>query len=954
MVTEDLFELFIQYDELPANEKESFLSHLKQKSPEKAHQLELLSQVPHDFTQQFVENIRDYGEQLSAPTVKSGDEFGVYTLVKELGVGGMGHVYLAKRHDGLIDQKVAIKFLHSALYQLNSTQTLLNEAQALANLNHPNIATIFDVVKTDDGLVYMVMEYIEGCTLTVHLERNTLTVKDKLNLFELIADAAQEAHSKRIIHADIKPSNILITENGQPQLIDFGIMQFIGCRDEKSSSFINQYLCAMTVNYAAPEQLQGESATIQSDVYALGGLLYFILSGQTPFEQVGGSLAEKIKAISENALPACVISEKVKFKKDIDWILQTCLAKFPEQRFRTVDALNSEIKKHQNNSPLDFNQTFFYRLSKSWQRHKVGYVLSFSFAVLIVSFGIKAWYDNVQIQRSYTELTSSYLNQYTSLQEVINKTDEINLPSPDSVPIDLYIKLAFQKFEQQIITDESKNKALLTIKKLKQVLNEKGFSNTKTLKLIDFRLFFAETSFDNEKDTQEYENKFKTLSARDYLETEEIIDILFFSSGSDIELIKKTYSIVLEELGKSTNIKQISLLSLIKYNIINASYFSAIESTKNIFPSNYSNSALSLAENNPENVPSFIYLMVLDAHNTALESRVGYTDEYFEFIKKMKIHLSRIHFSKGNAIAENLMLLIDKVEQFQSIRSNIPIKFEDYSKAGSINAYMNSVRYLLAIGAFDDVHRLSDIKRSNESRLLGKESPSLIVTDTFTTELNLKSGVIDESIYLINQKLIPHYDEYYSDDWKASYLQKFCIPLSYHLTVEELEQFCHQPYFLVKPILGETNFWTDYTLNQLVWWYGLNPQKKERRKEEKKHVERLESIVTESMNFFKVQQLESLIFYFIKRNNLAKANFYLELLDSIIKDYAGDMYVVHIDRSKTFRAEVKLLEGDRFEAIELLKDVSNTVCEYQPKNYLRMHLNQIVKKAEIVDVCLNL
>ena len=107
------------------------------------------------------------------------------------------------------------------------------------------------------------------------------------------------------------------------------------------------------------------------------------------------------------------------------------------------------------------------------------------------------------------------------------------------------------------------------------------------------------------------------------------------------------------------------------------------------------------------------------------------------------------------------------------------------------------------------------------------------------------------------------------------------------------------------------------------------------------------------MNYFKIQQLETLIFYFINRNDFAKANFYLELLDSTIKDYAGDMYVVHIDRSKTFRAEVELLEGDRFEAIELLKDVANTVCKYQPKNYLRMHLNQVASKAEIVDVCSN-
>ena len=323
MFKENPFELFLQYDDLPDKEKSEFINKLKTQDPDKAKKLLLLSQDSQNFTEHFLENIIDYSESISSPNIHIGKNFGVYTIVKLLGVGGMGHVYLAERHDGLIEQEVAIKFLHPALYQLNSTQTLLNEAQALANLNHPNIATILDVVKIDDGLIYMVMEYIKGYSLNHYLAQNKLSFKDKLKLFEVIADAVHEAHSKLIVHADIKPSNILITQSGKPKLIDFGIMQFVGMRDAESNVFINQYLCAMSINYSAPEQLQGQRPTIQTDVYALGGLLYFILSGKTPFEESSRGLAEKVETISENEIPTCPINHKIKFRNDIYWILQT-------------------------------------------------------------------------------------------------------------------------------------------------------------------------------------------------------------------------------------------------------------------------------------------------------------------------------------------------------------------------------------------------------------------------------------------------------------------------------------------------------------------------------------------------------------------------------------------------------------------------------------------------------
>jgi serine/threonine protein kinase len=942
MFKQDLFELFNQYESLPDEKKQIFINELSQQSPDKAQQLLLLSQDSQNFTEHFLENLTDYSETMSSPNLKTGDIFGVYTLVKPLGVGGMGHVYLAERNDGLIEQQVAIKFLHPALYQLNSTQILLNEAQALANLNHPNIATILNVVKMDCGLIYIVMEYIQGCTLTDYLTNNTLTLNDKLRLFELIADAVQEAHSKRIVHADIKPSNILITEEGKPKLIDFGIMEFIGVQTGESKAFINQYLCAMTVNYAAPEQLQGQQASIQSDVYALGGLLYFILSGKTPFEEIGGTLAEKIKTISEDTIPPCSINHKVKFKSDLDWILQTALAKQPAQRFRSVGALTVEVSNYVNNLPLSGQSSSIYKFIKSWQRHKIAYALSVMLFTLVSLFATKTWYDNIHIQQSYEELTSSYLNQYTSLQEVNNKTDVIKLPSPDAVPIELYIKLAFQKYEQESIIEESQTEALATIKRLKKVLVKKGFTDKKWLKLVEFREDCINI-FDDDNTARKCKNLIQTL-----LTPEEKIDMLYLLANElDIKILKKEFSTILKQVDKSLATNSILPLSQIKYNLVKAAYYSSFHSVSNINPAHFSNLAFSIAHKNADLVPSHLYLDTLFTHIRALENNTGYTMEYLDFLNHAKTYMSHIQFSDKNRIAVSVLAAIKRMELFQHINSYRPISREQSLNPNSDDELLNEIYYLQTNGDFDKATETLKLLRKHASDFYGSSYSSLIGEDTLITEQNLKKGNVKESSDVIKNRLLPYYNKNYSDDWTASQLLRFCIPLSYHLAAEAIELYCKQPYYLMTPILGEFNFHTDYTLNQLVWWYGLNPITEE----EHNHVKRLESLVADSINFFKIKQLESLVFYFISRANIEKANYYLELLDKTIKDYAGDMYVVYIDTSKTFRAEVKLLEGHRNIAIKLLKEVANNVCKYQPKNYLRMHLNQVAGKAGITDTC---
>jgi serine/threonine protein kinase len=780
MFKENQFELFVQFEALPDEDKSSFLDKLTLQNPDKAQQLLLLSQDSHNFTEHFLENITDYSETISSPNLKLGDTFGVYTLVKPLGVGGMGHVYLAKRHDGLIEQEVAIKFLHPALYQLNSTQTLLNEAQALANLNHTNIATILDVVKTDDGLVYMVMEYINGCTLIHYLAQNKLSFKEKLTLFAVIADAVQEAHSQRIVHADIKPSNILITQSGKPKLIDFGIMQFVGVSEEKPNAFINQYLCAMTVNYAAPEQLQGQQASIQSDVYALGGLLYFILSGKTPFEEVGGSLVQKIAAISTNNFPTCVIPDKIKFRKDIDWILQTCLAKQSEQRFRSIGALNLEINNYLNYLPLSKNKSSIYKFAKSWQRHKMAYLLSMLFVIILATFTLKTWNDNVQLQKSYKEISKSFSNQKTTLQEVKQNKLDIILPSPDAIPIELYIELALQKSEIEFIIDVNRSAAKKTFEDLKKVLKKKNYNNKVQL----LRIELAELSrnvLENSTDIIKIENVFKSLYEEDDLSQEIIIDILYSYTGEwmsdEAQLLRHK---MVERVKLPLDEKAISVAHRVKFYITFSSYlmYSKFSPTPDKAML-YSKKAFDLAVNKPQEIPVDLFLLVLHKHVMAYKNISGYTLEYFEVLKQVNQHLNGININKDVDMLKEILSNLELANFFQSIKN-----FTVMPNSNNTSDFVSNAYFYEFIGDFYTAKKYLLLNEAYNLKNDGDSSNFSMIDQTGITEINLKLGLVNSSFNLITTKLKPFYYKFFSEDWIATDMQKFCIAASYHLEGE--------------------------------------------------------------------------------------------------------------------------------------------------------------------------
>jgi serine/threonine protein kinase len=298
---------------------------------------------------------------------------GPYAVLRELGHGGMGTVYLAARRDQGFEKTVAVKLVRRGMDTDFVLERFSNERRILADLDHPNIARILDGGSTEDGLPYFVMEYIPGRHLLDEASERGLSVRERLLLFQKVCGAVAYAHRHLVVHRDIKPSNILVTPDGEPKLLDFGLARVLqpdlsdGEGDRTATA-----LRFLTPDYASPEQVRGERIATSSDIYSLGVVLYELLVGKRPYRTTGAGVAEIARAVCEQEppRPGAVVPA---LRGDCDNIVMTALRKEPERRYASVEAFSDDIGRHLDGRPIHARKdTFGYRAGKFIARHKAG------------------------------------------------------------------------------------------------------------------------------------------------------------------------------------------------------------------------------------------------------------------------------------------------------------------------------------------------------------------------------------------------------------------------------------------------------------------------------------------------------------------------------------------------------------------------------------------------------
>jgi tetratricopeptide (TPR) repeat protein/predicted Ser/Thr protein kinase len=383
---ETLQSLFHQAADLPSAEQRRFLERACEGDGTLV--ADVLAMLAQDRTSDSMldRDVAHVAERVlpdALPSTLAEQPFGPYRLTRKLGEGGMGVVYLGVRDD--LGTVAAIKILRDAWLSPARRERFALEQRVLAQLNHPSIARLYDADTLRDGTPWFVMEYVEGEPLTTYCRSRSVAMKDRLRLFRDVCEAVQHAHRNMVVHRDLKPSNILVAAQGAVKLLDFGVSKQLDVIQMLEGGDTRTSVRLMTPQYAAPEQIRGGATGVHTDVYALGVILYELLTDRLPYD-VGGGTVEDAERVVLTATP-----EKPSTDSDLDVLCLTAMHKDRERRYASVEALTRDVDHFLNGEPLEARpDSAFYRTSKFVRRHRAA--LAAVAAVVLVVASLIAFY----------------------------------------------------------------------------------------------------------------------------------------------------------------------------------------------------------------------------------------------------------------------------------------------------------------------------------------------------------------------------------------------------------------------------------------------------------------------------------------------------------------------------------------------------------------------------------
>src|SRR5262245_16739056 len=396
---EDIFRTAV---DRPAAERDDYLTRVCDGDEDLRR--EVLSLIERDTDEDFIQApIANIARSFTAKPSNdlTGERVGPYRVLRLIGRGGMGDVYEALRDDEQFRQQVAIKIIKRGMDTDFVRDRFLRERRILASLDHPHIARLFDGGATADGSPYFVMEFVAGEPITAYCRGHQLSVNEKLKLFRKVCSAVQHAHQRLVVHRDLKPSNILIGNDSEPKLLDFGIAKLLSPDVGQSHTRTETALRLMTPEYASPEQARGEAVCTTTDVYSLGVVLYELLTERRPHEFGTFAPAEIERAICETAIeePSKVVGGMPgaptrlarQLAGDLDNITMMAMRKEPERRYQSVEQFSEDIRRYLEGMPITARKdTFGYIAGKFVRRHKAGAAILSLLAILAVAMAVQS------------------------------------------------------------------------------------------------------------------------------------------------------------------------------------------------------------------------------------------------------------------------------------------------------------------------------------------------------------------------------------------------------------------------------------------------------------------------------------------------------------------------------------------------------------------------------------
>jgi serine/threonine protein kinase len=367
-----------------------------------------------------------------------GEKVGAYTLVSQIGRGGMGTVWLAQRSDGRFERQAAVKLVSVALAGRTTEERFIREGSIVGRLTHPHIAELFDAGISADGSRFLILEYVDGLAIDEYCDERKLDVDARIKLFLDVLSAVAEAHANLIVHRDIKPSNVLVRKDGQVKLLDFGIAKLLAQEGDTAATMLTmEGGGALTPRFAAPEQVTDGIVTTATDVYALGVLLYLLLTGQHPGGKGVQSPAELVKAIVEVEAPkaSAVVSsaaevaekrattpEKLRrlLRGDLDTVLGKSLKKNPQERYASVTTFADDLRRYLRHEAISVRpDTLAYRTGKFLRRNRAMVTLT-TIAIAIVIGSLSAGLLIANRERKIAE------QRFLQVRQLANKFIELD------------------------------------------------------------------------------------------------------------------------------------------------------------------------------------------------------------------------------------------------------------------------------------------------------------------------------------------------------------------------------------------------------------------------------------------------------------------------------------------------------------------------------------------------